>query len=240
RGCLRGSRRGIGSNRARARGPGSWGVILAQSQSIGFVRSPAYIPEPVDGETSRTIDSWGALLVRSRDGDELAFEELVKACERRVVTIAYQITGNLHDAQDVAQESFLRVYRSRDRFQDGRSFEAWLYRIVVNQARKSLARARRHRVDPLDERGAEASVEGGRSVGGGCGGRPGRGRRFRERLGRHDGAARRAFAPPSLGLRSPRSPGDGDGRGLPDPGLRRGHRPPALGRGADPSPPPAR
>ena len=114
----------------------------------------------MNGDSSRTIDSWGALLVRSRDGDDLAFEELVRACERRVLTIAYQITGNLHDAQDVAQESFLRVYRSRDRFQDGRSFEAWLYRIVVNQARKSLARARRHRVDPLDERAAEVSVEG--------------------------------------------------------------------------------
>ena len=114
----------------------------------------------MDGETSRTIDSWGALLVRSRDGDELAFEELVRACERRVLMIAYQITGNLHDAQDVAQESFLRVYRSRDRFQDGRSFEAWLYRIVVNQARKSLARAKRHRMDPLDDRAAELPMAG--------------------------------------------------------------------------------
>jgi RNA polymerase sigma-70 factor (ECF subfamily) len=111
----------------------------------------------VDAESSRTIDSWGALLVRSRGGDELAFEELVRACERRVVMIAYQITGNLQDAQDVAQESFLRVYRSRDRFQDGRSFEAWLYRIVVNQSRKSLARARRQRVDPLDD-AAAASI----------------------------------------------------------------------------------
>jgi RNA polymerase sigma-70 factor (ECF subfamily) len=97
------------------------------------------------------IDSWGALLVRSRDGDQLAFEELVRACERRVLTIAYQITGNLSDAQDVAQESFLRVYRSRDRFQDGRSFEAWLYRIVVNQARRSLSRGRRHRADSLED-----------------------------------------------------------------------------------------
>ena len=95
-------------------------------------------------------------MVRSRDGDELAFEELVRACERRVVTIAYQITGNLHDAQDVAQESFLSVYRARDRFQDGRSFEAWLYRIVVNQARKSLARSRRLRTDALDDETAAA------------------------------------------------------------------------------------
>src|SRR5262245_20367377 len=125
-----------------------------------LMRALAYIPA-VEGENLGTLPSWATLLVRSRDGDTLAFEELVRACERRVLMIAYQITGNLRDAQDVAQESFLRVYRSRDRFQDGRSFEAWLYRIVVNQARKSLARSKRHRTDALDdETAATLAAEG--------------------------------------------------------------------------------
>ena len=99
------------------------------------------------------IESWAALLVRSREGDDHAFEELLRACERRVLAIAFHITGHLEDAQDVAQESFLRVYRSRDRFQDGRSFEAWLYQIVVNQARKSVAVRRRRGMTSLDEPG---------------------------------------------------------------------------------------
>lgn len=106
-------------------------------------------------DSPRTLPSWASLLVRSREGDGVAFEELVRACERRVLSIAYQITGNLQDAQDVAQESFLRVYRSRGRFQEGRSFEAWLYRIVVNQAKKTLRRGRRRRVDSLEEARAE-------------------------------------------------------------------------------------
>lgn len=105
---------------------------------------------PVDGESSRTLPSWATLLVRSREGDSFAFEEIVRGCERRVLAIAFQITGNLEDAQDVAQESFLRLYRSRDRFQEERSFEAWLYRIVVNQSRKALARRRRGRSESLD------------------------------------------------------------------------------------------
>lgn len=109
----------------------------------------------MSADSSRVIESWASLLVRSREGDSLAFEELLRACERRVLTIAFQITGNLQDAQDVAQESFLRVYRSRDRFQDGRSFEAWLYRIVVNQARKSLARRRKRGMRSLEEAGVE-------------------------------------------------------------------------------------
>lgn len=109
----------------------------------------------MEGESSRILTAWASLLVRSREGDSLAFEELVRGCERRVLAIAYQITGNLEDAQDVAQESFLRVYRSRDRFQDGRSFEAWLYRIVVNQAKRSLVRRYRRRTDPLEGSAAE-------------------------------------------------------------------------------------
>lgn len=109
----------------------------------------------VSADSSRVIESWAALLVRSREGDNLAFEELLRACERRVLAIAYQITGHLEDAQDVAQESFLRVYRSRERFQDGRSFEAWLYRIVVNQARKSVSRRRKRGMRSLEETGAE-------------------------------------------------------------------------------------
>src|SRR6185436_18736463 len=95
----------------------------AISQDIAGLQG---ILRAVDSESSRALPSWASLLVRSREGDEIAFEELVRACERRVLSIAYQITGNLEDAQDVAQDSFLRVYRSRDRFQDGRSFEAWL------------------------------------------------------------------------------------------------------------------
>lgn len=115
-----------------------------------MTRQEGYI-YAVEGESSRTLPSWASLLVRSREGDSLAFEELVRGCERRVLAIAYQITGNLEDAQDVAQESFLRVYRSRDRFQDGRSFEAWLYRIVVNQGRKALVRRKRRRTAPLED-----------------------------------------------------------------------------------------
>lgn len=123
---------------------------------VSLVRQ-SYI-HSVEGENLGTLPSWATLLVRSRDGDSVAFEQLVRACERRVLTIAYQITGNLQDAQDVAQESFLRVYRFRDRFQEGRPFEAWLYRIVVNQARKTRSRHLKHRADSLDAEQSEALV----------------------------------------------------------------------------------
>ena len=81
----------------------------------------------------------------------MAFEAIVRGCERRVLAIAYQMTGSLEDAKDIAQESFLRVFRSRDRFQEGRSFEAWLFRIVVNQSKRSLARRRRRPAASLED-----------------------------------------------------------------------------------------
>jgi RNA polymerase sigma-70 factor (ECF subfamily) len=115
----------------------------------------------VESDSSDTFPSWGALLVRSREGDDTAFEDLVRGCERRVLAIAYQITGNLEDAQDVAQESFLRIYRSRHRFEDGRSFEAWLYRIVVNQAKRSYARRARRRMSSLEDAGGDQIADTG-------------------------------------------------------------------------------
>lgn len=118
----------------------------------------AYITR-VDSESTGMLTSWATLLVRCREGDDVAFEELVRACERRVLGIAYQMTGNLEDAQDVAQESFLRVYRSRERFQEGRSFEAWLYRIVVNQSKRTLARRRRRPVAAMDDASLETLAE---------------------------------------------------------------------------------
>lgn len=114
-----------------------------------MTRPLAYITR-VEHESSGALSSWAALLVRCREGDGVAFEQLVRACERRVLSIAYQMTGSLEDAQDVAQDSFLRVYRSRERFQEGRSFEAWLYRIVVNQSKRTLERRRRRAAEPIE------------------------------------------------------------------------------------------
>ena len=61
-----------------------------------------------------------------------AFEPLMKAHERRVLATAWRLLGRLEDAQDAAQEVFLRLYRYLDRFDAGRPLEPWLYRVTVN------------------------------------------------------------------------------------------------------------
>jgi RNA polymerase sigma-70 factor, ECF subfamily len=67
-------------------------------------------------------------------GDRKAFEVLVRLKRERVVRTAWQVTGDLEDARDVAQGVFLRLWRSLDRFEAGRRFDTWLYRMTVNAA----------------------------------------------------------------------------------------------------------
>ena len=92
------------------------------------------------------------VLARAREGDEEAFGALVRQHSRRLFQVAFKITGNEQDAEDVVQESFLRAYRQLRRFEARANFSTWLYRIAVNCA-VDLMRASRaqRRTDPLDE-----------------------------------------------------------------------------------------
>jgi RNA polymerase sigma-70 factor (ECF subfamily) len=84
-----------------------------------------------------------ALLKRCQEGSADAFEILVSRYEKKVYWIAYNLVGHAEDAQDLAQEAFIRVFRSIDRFNLQYNFYTWLYRIVVNLAIDHLRKNRR-------------------------------------------------------------------------------------------------
>ncbi len=65
-------------------------------------------------------------------GDRAAFQALVERHRALVYRVAYQYAGNHHDAEDIAQDVFLKVYRSLDRFRQDAQFTSWLYRIAMN------------------------------------------------------------------------------------------------------------
>jgi len=69
---------------------------------------------------------------RSQDGDQEAFSELVRKYQKRVYYLAYGMLGNREDALDIAQEAFLKAFRSLKGFQGGGGFYTWLYRIAYN------------------------------------------------------------------------------------------------------------
>lgn len=85
------------------------------------------------------------LIARLRSGDSLAFKQCVKLHSARVYAIAYRIVGNSDEAQDIAQEVFVRLYRSIDQYDSKYSFNSWVYRIAVNLAIDHHRREARHR-----------------------------------------------------------------------------------------------
>jgi RNA polymerase sigma-70 factor (ECF subfamily) len=72
------------------------------------------------------------LISRAAGGDPTAFQALVERHRSMVYRVAYQFAGNHHDAEDIAQEVFIKVYRSLDRFRHDAQLTSWLYRIVMN------------------------------------------------------------------------------------------------------------
>jgi RNA polymerase sigma-70 factor (ECF subfamily) len=83
-------------------------------------------------------------VARARSGDERAFQALVERHSRSLFRLAFRMTGNEHDAEDVVQETFLKAYKRLDQFEDRANFGSWLYRIAANCAYDALrSRARR-------------------------------------------------------------------------------------------------
>ncbi|MEO1199815.1 MAG: sigma-70 family RNA polymerase sigma factor [Pseudomonadota bacterium] len=97
-------------------------------------------------------DADAKLMVAVAKGDERAFATLVAQNLDRVHGLAVRFTGNQADAEDIAQEAFLRVWRSADRWQPGKAkVSTWLHRIVMNLCIDRSRRAKRRRHDDLAE-----------------------------------------------------------------------------------------
>jgi RNA polymerase sigma-70 factor, ECF subfamily len=105
-------------------------------------------------------------VARARAGDREAFRELVERHSRRVFQLAFRLTGNEEDAEDVVQDTFLRAYRGLSRFEERAQFLTWIHRIASNCA-MDLARRRplrSDRVEEFDERRPPASGDPGDAI----------------------------------------------------------------------------
>jgi RNA polymerase sigma-70 factor (ECF subfamily) len=92
-----------------------------------------------------------AEVARARAGDETAFRALVERHSRTVFRLAFRMTRNEHDAEDVVQETFLKAYRRLDQFESRANFGSWVYRIGANCA-LDLMRSRARREEQSLER----------------------------------------------------------------------------------------
>lgn len=90
-----------------------------------------------DGKTMVT------LVERAQAGERRAFGDLVEAHADRIFSYLYHLLGDREEAEDLAQETFVRAWQSLDRFRGGAAFSTWLYRIATNLAIDAVRRRRR-------------------------------------------------------------------------------------------------
>jgi RNA polymerase sigma-70 factor (ECF subfamily) len=100
-------------------------------------------------EESRPAPGDAEILARLRGGDETAFDELVRIHQRHVHRLALRLTGDPDEADDVAQETFLRAYRALREFRGEAALRTWLMRIAANLSLNVVQSARRARRDPV-------------------------------------------------------------------------------------------
>jgi len=86
-----------------------------------------------DSEAAATPVEEKVLVDRARRGDLHAYDELVKRYQERIYATIYHMTSNHEDANDLAQESFVKAFQALKSFKGGSSFYTWLYRIAVNK-----------------------------------------------------------------------------------------------------------
>jgi len=99
---------------------------------------------------SAETDPDAALMLRVKQGDSRAFAELVDKYKQPVMNVVYRMIHDATEAEDLAQNVFVQVYRSAHRYQVSSKFSTWLFTIVRNLCLNEIRRRSRHPADSMD------------------------------------------------------------------------------------------
>lgn len=102
-----------------------------------LVAAPAAAVKPVAPPTEEQV-----LVQRAREGDLPAYDELIQRYQERIYATVYHMTSNHEDANDLAQETFIKAYKALKSFKGDSSFYTWIYRIAVNKTINFLKQRR--------------------------------------------------------------------------------------------------
>lgn len=96
-------------------------------------------------------ESEKSLLERAKAGEITAFEQLIESYQRKIFNIALRMLGNHDDANDLAQEVLIRIYKSIKSFKEQSSFSTWIYRITTNVCLDEIRKRKNKKTISLDE-----------------------------------------------------------------------------------------
>ncbi len=106
-------------------------------------------PDP-ERKSAEEVGDDAGLVTAAQRGDQAAFGQIVRRYQRAVYRVAYGLTRNASDADDLAQETFVRAYQAIGRFRTGEPLYPWLTRIAINLAYSLYRRRRRRPETPLE------------------------------------------------------------------------------------------
>ncbi|MFC1564299.1 RNA polymerase sigma factor [candidate division KSB1 bacterium] len=107
------------------------------------------------GKKQNNSPSDESLIEQFKEGNIYAFDELVRRYKDQLVNFAYRFLGDKDDAEDIVQETLLRVYRKKDAYKSVAKFSTWIYTITGNLAKTELRRRKRRKILSLSNIGYE-------------------------------------------------------------------------------------
>jgi RNA polymerase sigma factor (sigma-70 family) len=122
-------------------------MIMAEPARRKAPEEPHALP---DRAAPAPVDE-AVLVKRARSGDLQAYDGLVRRYQERIYSTIYHMTANHEDANDLAQESFIKAFQAIKSFKGGSSFYTWVYRIAVNKTINFLKQRRNRTQMSLDD-----------------------------------------------------------------------------------------
>lgn len=129
-------------------------MLTSGATAPSVTPAPATRPVPAVSPTAGITDPLAALAARAGTGDDAAFAALVQAAGERLFNFLYRLTGQVQDAEDLSQETWLKAHRALARYQPHRPFLPWLFTIARRTWLNHCRAARSF--EPLDENWPES------------------------------------------------------------------------------------
>ena len=107
--------------------------------------------DELESESNELENEDSELVLKAQQGDVHAFDELVERYHGKIYGLAYNMTSNREDAEDLTQEIFVKAFQALPRFKGNSSFYTWIYRIAVNKTINYRKKRNRRRMLSLDQ-----------------------------------------------------------------------------------------